>query len=90
MDHIETAILNCYGIGKQNKIWSLLPGSHNTVYNPEHGRSDGPLPSILQSEDRRKHCGASTSNRTEIHGHYVAVVGASRRFLAQIQGIRTK
>ncbi len=71
MDHIETAILNCYGIqeAEQNMVFAARLTQHGHTIR-EHGRSDGPLPSILQSEDRRKHCRASTSNRTEIHGHY--------------------
>lgn len=31
MDHIETAILNCYGIREAEQNMVLLPGSHNTV-----------------------------------------------------------
>ena len=70
MDHIETAILNCYGIreAEQNMVFAARLTQHG--HTIQHGRSDGSLPSILQSEDCRKHCRASASNRAEIHGHY--------------------
>ena len=43
MNHIETAILNCYGIqeAEQNMVFATRP------YDPQHGRSDGSLSSDL-------------------------------------------
>ena len=71
MDHIETAILKLLWNPGSRTEYGLCCQTHTTrSYDPEHGRSDGSLPSILQSEDCRKHCRASASNRAEIHGHY--------------------
>ena len=68
--HLNSYLKLLWNPGSRTK-YGLCCQAHTTrSYDSEHGRSDGPLPSILQSEDRRKHCGASTSNRTEIHGHY--------------------
>ena len=48
MNHIETAILNCYGIqeAEQNMVFAARLNA-TRPYDPQHGRSDGSLSSDL-------------------------------------------
>ena len=65
MDHIETAILNCYGIreAEQNMVFAARLTQHgHTIQN---------MADLMDLYRQcRKHCRASASNRAEIHGHY--------------------
>ena len=66
MDHIETAILNCYGIreAEQNMVFAARLTQHgHTIRNMEDLMT-------LYQENSRKYCQSSTSNCSEIYGHH--------------------
>ena len=62
---LKQLLLNCWNPGGRIEMWSLLPGSHQHGHTIQAlGRSGGPLPSILQSEDHAQL--GFTSANTEI------------------------
>ena len=79
MDHIETAILNCYGIreAEQNMVFAARLTQHGHTIQSMADLMDLYHQSYSQ-KTVEKHCGASTSNRTEIHGHYRGCCGCKQ------------
>ena len=85
MDHIETAILNCYGIreAEQNMVFATRLTQHGHTIQNMADLMDLYRQSYSQKTVENI-AGLPASNRAEIHGHYRSCCWCKQTLLAQI------